>query len=196
MPVKKRRNPLRVDPTRTATLRRKMLTDIRRRYARFKALLLSDQALNSFCATGPGGGVDATCSPGVAGGGLLSRVKTAGQRIGAVEHAIKQWAADKVEENVAKLPPRTQKFVRGAMTAASVVSRVAFATYTAGQAMAERVAQERGATPEQAKRLRGILASADLAIAKPLALTAELSGVPGVGVMAAGFVPAASAGYL
>lgn len=76
------------DPTRTFALRRQMVRELSRRFKRLKGLivkllvdedafgLLADErqrreaerqtaALNAFCPTGPGGGVDPTCSPSV-----------------------------------------------------------------------------------------------------------------------------------
>lgn len=70
-------NPLRMDPTRTTTLRLKATRLVRRKFAMLKGLLtklvIVEDAFglgppnvlrNSFCPTGPGGGVDPTCSPG------------------------------------------------------------------------------------------------------------------------------------
>jgi len=56
------------DPTRTATLRKIFSNELRRRMSRLFAdswKLLEDNGLteNAFCPTGPGGGVDPTCSP-------------------------------------------------------------------------------------------------------------------------------------
>lgn len=85
MPTKRRKrapNPLKMDPTRTATLRRAFSAMIRKRFARLRfeirKLLVDEDAFgltetnrhiigNVFCPTGEGGGVDPTCSPG--GGG-------------------------------------------------------------------------------------------------------------------------------
>jgi len=77
--MKRARNPLKADPTRTATLRRRFQTDVRKRFARLatKVVQLVDKddvfglkpkhnrpyTFNVFCPTGPGGGVDPTCSP-------------------------------------------------------------------------------------------------------------------------------------
>lgn len=67
--------PSRYDPTRTTTLRRAFVTKIRRQFAKLKAavyrLIVVEDALglkksmtyNVFCPTGPGGGVDPSCSP-------------------------------------------------------------------------------------------------------------------------------------
>lgn len=74
---KRATNPLRIDPTRTITLRRHMLDQVRRRFAllrgRIISLVVDEDAfglratINSFCPTGPGGGVDPSCSPHVKG---------------------------------------------------------------------------------------------------------------------------------
>ena len=68
-------NPLRADPTRTATLRRSFLAVIRQTFRKLRlelidlieredALGLREPTANTFCPTGEGGGVDPTCSPG------------------------------------------------------------------------------------------------------------------------------------
>ena len=80
MPVKlkhkyRRARPDRIDPTRTVTVRKRYVAEIRRRFARLRGdivrLLLDDVfgikrrlVGNVFCATGEGGGVDPSCSPG------------------------------------------------------------------------------------------------------------------------------------
>jgi len=70
------RNPLRGDPTRTATLRRKFIADLETRFSMIgkdvRKLILEEDAFdlvrsttaNVFCPTGKGGGVDPTCKPG------------------------------------------------------------------------------------------------------------------------------------
>ena len=74
--TKARPNPLRMDPTRTILQRRRLEQEIVRRMRRLQKaitkLIVEDDAfglkdgpaLNSFCPTGEGGGVDPTCSPG------------------------------------------------------------------------------------------------------------------------------------
>ena len=71
---KRKPNPLKSDPSRTATLRRRFETEMRRRFNLLKRdvrdLLVKDDAfglrdvMNSFCPNGPGGGIDPSCSPG------------------------------------------------------------------------------------------------------------------------------------
>lgn len=74
------RNPLKLDPTRTAALRRAFSSALKKRFRklRMEVMELVDRedvfglkvpvsdlsiAANVFCATGPGGGVDPSCSP-------------------------------------------------------------------------------------------------------------------------------------
>lgn len=67
-----------VDPTRTATMRRAFAAVLSRQFARLRfdlyELVVTQDAFgigadqmvgNAFCPTGPGGGVDPTCSPGI-----------------------------------------------------------------------------------------------------------------------------------
>lgn len=75
------KNPLKSDPTRTATLRRSFETEMVRRFVKFRRELVSlivdedafglkeankpwNPVINTFCPTGPGGGVDPSCSTG------------------------------------------------------------------------------------------------------------------------------------
>lgn len=76
---KKPPNPLRIDPTRSATLRRLFLAEVTRRFKAlnreiYKLVVEEDEfglreesldpwTQNVFCPTGKGGGIDATCSP-------------------------------------------------------------------------------------------------------------------------------------
>lgn len=56
----------RVDPTRSITVRRAFRVGLRRSFAKLRGELVQRSGLtfNAFCPTGPGGGVDPTCSPG------------------------------------------------------------------------------------------------------------------------------------
>lgn len=64
--------PNRSDPSRTTTLRRSLMAELRRRFALlrselFDLLVRGDAAglsVNVFCPTGKGGGIDPTCKPG------------------------------------------------------------------------------------------------------------------------------------
>lgn len=87
--IKAVRNPIRIDPTRTVTIRRALQTELRKRFSRLKAAIVKlviDEdafglkerkplAFNAFCPTGIGGGVDPSCSPGQgAGAGSKERL--------------------------------------------------------------------------------------------------------------------------
>lgn len=124
-------------------------------------------------------------------GSAMAAMKLLGGRVGAtaamVEHVAKSYVSDKIGQAVSKLPDSMQKAVNGVWAVAKMGSKVAFASYTAANAFSERVAKERGLNDEQARRLRGTLAHADIALAKPTALTLGA---------AASFVPMASTGYL
>ena len=123
-------------------------------------------------------------------GGAASRAGQAAGRAmhtaGEIEHKIKEV----VGRNFEKLPEPVQKAV-------TAILKVAFAAFTAGQAMAERVAKEHGLTDAQAAALRGTLATVDL-VAFKAAKGAAFSGVPGAGLatLVSGIVPVASVGYL
>ena len=74
---RKAKRPLRIDPTRTGTLRKRFVAQIRKRFAllrlEVRKLVEEEDAFglkprksplaNVFCATGEGGGVDPSCSP-------------------------------------------------------------------------------------------------------------------------------------
>ena len=140
--------------------------------------------LNRFCPTGPGGGVDPSC--GSDSGGIAGGIKSAVAKAGQIEHAI----MTQVGVGFAKLPEPVQALVTGTL-------KVAFSAWTAGQAMAERVAKERGLDDKQAAKLRSVLATADL-IAFKAAKVGAFSGVPGAGLATtiSGTLPVASVGYL
>lgn len=109
-------------------------------------------------------------------------LKQAGRDISAIEHSAKEWVSSGVQRRVQKLPPSMQKVVKGAWVAIRMGTKAAFATYIAGQKLAEDIAKERGNTIEEASRLRAILSTIDLAAFKPVSI--------GVGVLA-GPIPAA-----
>lgn len=70
--------------------------------------------------------------------------------------------------------------------------KIVMSSFTAGQALAERTAKERGLSDQQAHQLRVALAAADLVLSKPAALVGHMTGLGA----AVGFVPIASAAYL
>jgi len=209
---KKAPNPLRVDPTRTASLRRKFIREVKSKFARLRydifRLIVEEDALglhprpNPFALNfampmncgGPGSGIPGPCPSGVAApdevGGegrssILDKLKAAGAKAGAVEHFLKEKFVQQFE----KLPSPVQ-------TVLTAVYHTAFAGWTASQALAERTSIERGSTPEQAAKLRGVLSAADLALFKPLSIGLTASGV-GAGVQSATWiVPPATGAYL
>ncbi len=112
-----------------------------------------------------------------------------------VEHVVQDFLANGVDERLSKLPPVKGAICKGLWWLTKLGTKVAFATYLAGQSAAEAVAREGGATPEQSAKLRGICTALDLAGAKAVPLTLTAIGLGSLGV-AASFIPAGSAAYL
>lgn len=120
-------------------------------------------------------------------------LKSAGAKAGHLEHIAAAYAKDKIQSAVEKLPPWAQTSVHGIYAVGAAGTKAAFAAWTVSQELAERVAVERGATPEEARRLRGVLASIDIAAFKPAAIMAAGSA----GLTAATWViPPATGIYL
>lgn len=106
-------NPLRMDPTRTAALRRKFSAEVKRRYKLLKAdirkFVVDDDCFgldkikhvrNAFCPTGEGGGQDNSCSPSSSYSGTReSALKVVKHVLGS---EIKGSAEKFVEKQVAK----------------------------------------------------------------------------------------------
>jgi hypothetical protein len=86
------------------------------------------------------------------------------------------------------------KLPRPVQIAVSKSVAVAFSGWTASQALAERISREKGATPEQAKKVRSILAAADLITFKPMAIAT--AGMGPVVAAASWVVPPVTACYL
>lgn len=122
-------------------------------------------------------------------------VKTAIGAVGHAEHVASAYVKDKIAVAVAKLPPRGQAIVAGVFRAGKLATKAAFTTWIAGQNMAERVSREKGSTPEQAKKLRGVLSAIDVLAAKPVMVGL---GATGQGHLAFGasFAPPATCAYL
>ncbi len=121
---------------------------------------------------------------------LINHFAEAGSKVlsGAsqVEHGVKVG----IEAAVAKLPKALQAVVAG-------VYQAAFSTYLAAQSAVKAVAQERGLSSEQIGAVAKGVAIADMiggAKLFPMALAA--AGMGAEGVMAGGFVPVGSLGYL
>lgn len=124
-------------------------------------------------------------------GSVVAGLKLFGGSTGAkaahIEHVVKDWISDRCEHAVSKLPHPIQAAVRGAWAMVRLGTHAAFISYTAGQKFAETVAKERGFSADQARTLRGSLATADVFFAKPTAIFAG---------PAASFLPMATLGYL
>jgi hypothetical protein len=136
--------------------------------------------------------------PGVKGAAraAVQLAKTIGAKASHIEHAVVASVKDKVAASVAKLPHWAQGPVMGAYHVARVGTKAAFVTWTAGQALAERVAKERGSSPEEARRLRGTLSTIDVTTFKPLSLVAHYGGLHATGLTVVSLIPPATASYL
>lgn len=112
------KNPLKYDPSRTITLRRKFAQALRKRFMRFRMdvvrLVRDEDAFglrtardprfvrNVFCPTGEGGGVDPSCSP--SGGG---KVESA---VGAVRSGWKQELKQLWKQHADSMPGDESEF--------------------------------------------------------------------------------------
>lgn len=151
--------------------------------------------LNAFCPTGPGGGKDNSCSPTNDRIANISiKVATdAGGLAAHAEHAVATAIKDKVLQHVSKLPEPYQTAVIKSYMLGKTATGVAFAAWTASQALAEKVAEERGATPDEARKFRGVLSAIDIAAFKPIAI---LSAGSAVASGASWIIPPATGAYL
>lgn len=122
-------------------------------------------------------------------------LKDAGASAARVTAAASEYAKDGIAHAVEKLPEKIQGAVKGAWIALRVANSIKDATLIAGEKAAEAVALKRGATPEQAARLRSVCRIVDLATAKPLSVALNLSGMGHVSLVA-GAVPFGSLSYL
>lgn len=111
------------------------------------------------------------------------------------EHVAKDWVSSGVEQNVSKLPNQMQNVVKGCWAALRLGGKGAFATYTAGQKMAEEVALAKGMSPEAASNLRSVLSTIDIATFKPVSVGVAAIAGPAV-AGAASFIPIGSLTYL
>lgn len=196
-PKKKAKNPLRIDPTRTATLRRVATARVRRAFAiikgKLRKLLIDEDAfglkerkpfaVNEWNPDQPRDEAGKFTSGGT------SATQTDSDKIPAVERlilklaerkgepgpfmakvqAVEHYVADKIKSNFEKLPETVQAVVSGGI-------KTAFAGWTASQALAERCAIERGLSVEQAATVRGALAAADIVAFKPVGFLAGMAG--------------------
>lgn len=129
-------------------------------------------------------------------GKVMDGLKAAGAKVSHLEHVATAYASDKVEQAVGKLSPRGQTAARASFAVLRAGKAALFATWTATQALAERVAVERGRTEEEARSLRGTLATADLLTFKPASIGLGLTGIGAAVIGAASLLPPATAGYL
>lgn len=93
----------------------------------------------------------------------------------------------KAEAGFHKLPEPVQDAVRSVMA-------IAFVGWTASQKLAKMVAEEKGATPEEAAKIESTLATADIALFKPLAMS--LTGAGALANAATWIIPPATGAYL
>jgi hypothetical protein len=119
-------------------------------------------------------------------GGTKKPKSSAGKAVDAATQTY-HYLHDKGSAGFKMLPTPVQKAVSTALA-------VAFAGWTASQKVAERISIEKGSTPEEAAKLRSVLASWDIVAFKPVAVaTAPLGGI----VAAASWViPPVTGAYL
>lgn len=128
--------------------------------------------------------------------GLVSQLKAAGAAVGHIEHLAKTYVSDKIGRAVLKLPKAMQSGVHAAFSVGKVGTAAAFVTWKTGQALAEKIAKEKGATEEEARSLRGVLSSIDMATFKPLSYGLHISGMSTVTLGLTSLIPPATASYL
>ena len=107
--ARRKPSPLRIDPTRTFLLRRSFSRKIKQQFSALKVRILklvvdedafglkdrSPYVGNAFCPTGPGGGVDDSCSPGN-GSGSYSGIKLSWYREKGLKDKVKLVSIDSV----------------------------------------------------------------------------------------------------
>ncbi len=152
---------------------------------------------------GHGLGSGALHHVGAAGGTLgsvMAAIKMIGGKTGAgvehMEHVAKAYLKDRVGEAVAKIPSKkAQAAVNAAFAAGALTTKTAFGTWTSLHKVAERISQQRGNTEEEARRFRGVLMTADVALSKAGSTSvAVLAGAATGGLSS--FLPLATSGYL
>ena len=146
-----------------------------------------------------------------AGALVPQKLKTAMQTVGSYAGVAKEWATDKkvVEGNIAKIcAPKPSCKTGAALKALWWAQRggtaTLFATYTAGQAVAGAIADQKDMTPEQAKHLKHTLAHWDIHALEgtklhwgaSLLVHIALPGVAHAVIEAPLVMPVASMGYI
>lgn len=132
----------------------------------------------------------------VAKQGLVDKLTKMGASAVHAKHVVTAYAKDKIGATVAKLPGPIRAAVEKSYLVGAIGGKAAFASWTAGQALAERVAKERGMTPESAQKLRGVLKGLDMTTMKPLAGALASTGIGAAAVGGASMIPPATAAYL
>jgi len=127
---------------------------------------------------------------------LKERFSSVGHNIKDIEHVAAAYVSSGVKSCVSKLPSSMQPKVEKAWAATKLCTKTAFISYTAGQALAAKVAKATGASEESAQRLRGICTALDLVGAKAVPLTLTALGVDHGSAFAASFLPVGSTAYL
>lgn len=152
---------------------------------------------NKFCATGEGGGIDPSCGKDDAATttGVMAKLKQLGADAKHLEHMAKDAVLKRVFTNIAALPEPYQSAALKSISLVTAGTQVAFAAWTASQALAEKVAIERGNTPEQAAKLRGVMAAADIGLFKPVAFATAFDPT-GISATASWIIPPATGAYL
>lgn len=114
-----------------------------------------------------------------------------------VEGVVKEFAKDGVQSALDKLPDPVAHHVENVLNGVVKLAKDSFFVHEAGQKAVEAVVRERGFSEDEARRLRGVLASVDSKTFEVLKVGAVL-GVPGTHVPAAvaAALPVASSLYL
>lgn len=136
----------------------------------------------------------------------VAAFKWVGHKVHDLEHAGAKFVEDGIPSRIEKIREHEKRLgtshvlssvVAGAWHVTKLATKALFASYTLGQNMAEEVAKARGATPEQAAKLKGIVTGIDLGGAKGVPLGLELIAHASVATAGmAGFVPWGSVAYL
>jgi hypothetical protein len=126
----------------------------------------------------------------------VAAFKAVGHTAAHYEHVAKEFVTEKIPARLARIEsPKLRALCQGLWHALRLGTKVAFATYIAGQTLAHAVAKEAGASEESSARLTGVCTALDLAGAKVIPMTFGAIGLPAVGA-AGSFVPIGSAVYL
>jgi hypothetical protein len=121
---------------------------------------------------------------------MAARLGKLGAGLKAGEHVATEFVKDGVNKTLAKLPGPLRIAAEKVIALGAVGTKVAFAGWSASSALAERVAKERGMSPEQAVKLRGTLHGIDMVAFKPAALASHVL----IGPLS--IVPPATGAYL